>query len=321
MKKSIAFLAVMALAAIGASVAQAQDEKQADRWDSTQVFAVRDTQTLALDLYFPNHQQASDSLRPCMIFVYGGGFVDNNQRANLYSQFCRDIADQGYVAVASDYRLGLKDFHGGSILKMMEPVRYSITIATEDLFAALEYILRNAEALRIDTDRIVLCGSSAGAISVLQANYELSNRTPMTAAIPDDFRLAGVISFSGGVFSSKGECKYTVHDPAPTFFLHGDADRLVPYNKIQIFRLGMFGSKPLAAGFKEAGYPYCFATFTDHSHEVASFQDQEFSKVMWFLENYVDKGVNWQIDMEITDMDHQIGKVYANPQQAYSRGF
>ncbi len=317
MKKFIfAFIAVTAIFCTYDAFAQ-----ETDPWDSSQVFAVRDTQTLALDFYFPQHQQKSDSLRPCMIFVYGGGFVDNNQRSSFYTKFCRAMAEQGYVTVASDYRLGLRDFHGGSILKMMEPVRNSINIATEDLFAAIDYIIRNAEALRIDKDKIILCGSSAGAISVLQANYELSNRTEMTAAIPDDFRLAGVISFSGGVFSTKGECKYTVHDPAPTFFLHGDTDNLVPYNKSQIFRMGMFGSKPLAAGFKEAGYPYCFTTFTNHSHEVAGFQMEQFDAVLWFIENYVYKGAKWQIDMEFTNMDHKIGKVYANPQQAYSSGF
>ena len=311
-----AFIAFTAILCTYDAVAQ-----ESDPWDSSQVFAVRDTQTLALDFYFPQHQQKSDSLRPCMIFVYGGGFVDNNQRSPFYTKFCRAMAEQGYVTVASDYRLGLRDFHGGSILKMMEPVRNSIDIATEDLFAAIDYILQNAETLRIDKDKIILCGSSAGAISVLQANYELSNRTPMTAAMPADFRIAGVISFSGGVFSSKGECKYEVHDPAPTFFMHGDTDRLVPYNKIQIFRLGMFGSKPLAAGFKDAGYPYCFATFINHSHEVAGFQMEQFDAVMWFIDNYIDKGCNWQIDMEINNLDHKIGKVYANPQQAYSSGF
>ena len=319
MKKLIFALTVIVASSLCGSFCTSAQPAAA--WDSSHVFAVRDTLTLSLDFYFPGHWQQSDTLRPCMIFVYGGGFVENNQRSGFYTKFCRAMADNGYVTVASDYRLGLKDFHGGSLLKMMEPVHSSITMATEDLFAALEYIIRNASTLKVDTEKIVLCGSSAGAIAVLQANYELSNRTPMTAGIPEDFRLAGVISFSGGVLSYKGECKYTVHDPAPTFFLHGDADRLVPYNKIQIFRRGMFGSKPLAAGFKEAGYPYCFATFTDHSHEVASFQDQEFDKVIWFLDNYVMKGAKWQIDMEITDMDHEIGMVFANPQQAYSRGF
>lgn len=319
MKKYLAAIAVIVLAA--SLLPTTSGAQEAELWDSTQIFAVRDTQTLSLDLYFPDHRQQSDTLRPCMIFVYGGGFVANNQRAEVYSQFCRDMADQGYVTAASDYRLGLKDFHGGSILKMIEPVRKSIDLATEDLFAAIEYILKNAEALHIDTGKIILCGSSAGAIASLQTNYELSNRTPVSSAMPDDFRLAGVISFSGGVFSTKGQCKYTVHDPAPTFFLHGDADRLVPYNKIQIFRTGMFGSKSLAAGFKEAGYPYCFASFQKHSHEVASFMKEQFDSVLWFIENYIDKGRNMQTDIDIADMDHTIGKVYANPQQAYSRGF
>lgn len=311
---SIAATAVIAVLSILDMNAQ-----PAGPWDSTKAFAVRDTQTLCLDFYFPGHWQQSDTLRPCMIFVYGGGFVDNNQRAGLYTNFCREMAEQGYVVAASDYRLGLRDFHGGSILKMMGPVKNSIKMAAEDLFAALEYVIANAESLRIDTEKIVICGSSAGAISVLQVNYELSNRTQMSAAIPADFRLAGVISFSGGVYSNEGACQYKVHDPAPTFFLHGDADRLVPYNKIQLFRTAMLGSKPLAEGFKDAGYPYCFATFRNHSHEVAGFQKEEFESVLWFLDNYVDKGRKLQIDVDITDNDHQIGKVYANPQQAYSR--
>ena len=314
----ITFAAIAVLAILSLTQAQAQP---AGPWDSSHPFVVRDGQTLSLDFYFPGHWQQSDTLRPCMIFVYGGGFVDNNQRAGFYTRFCRAMADNGYVTVASDYRLGLKDFRGGSIFKMMEPVKNSISMATEDLFAAVDYIIRNAETLRIDPDRIVICGSSAGAIAALQANYELSNRTPMTAAIPDDFRFAGVISFSGGVYSTKGACKYTVHDPAPTFFLHGDADRLVPYNKIQLFRTAMFGSKPIAAGFKDAGYPYCFKSFTNQSHEVAGFQMEQFDAVMWFLEHYVDDGAKWQIDMEVVNLDHKIGKVYANPQQAYSSGF
>ena len=317
MKRSI--IPIAAIAAVTVLSLLSAQAQPAGPWDSTKAFAVRDTQTLCLDFYFPEHWQQSDTLRPCMIFVYGGGFVDNNQRSGFYTKFCRAMADAGYVTVASDYRLGLKDFHGGSLLKMIEPVRNSIHMATEDLFAATDYIIRNAESLRIDTSKIILCGSSAGAISVLQANYELSNRTEMTAAIPDDFRFAGVISFSGAVFSSKGECKYPVHDPAPTFFLHGDTDRLVPYNKIQLFRKGMFGSKPLAAGFQDAGYPYFFATFTNHSHEVAGFQMEQFDAVLWFIDHYVNKGEQLQIDMVFTDMDHKIGKVYANPQQAYSR--
>ena len=317
MKKFIFALTVIVASALcGSFCTSAQP---AAPWDSSHVFAVRDTLTLSLDFYFPGHWQQSDTLRPCMIFVYGGGFVENNQRSGFYTKFCRAMADNGYVTVASDYRLGLKDFHGGSILKMMEPVRNSIQMAAEDLFAALDYVIRNAETLRVDISKIVICGSSAGAISVLQANYELSNRTAMTADIPEDFRLAGVISFSGGVYSTEGACKYKVHDPAPTFFLHGDADRLVPYNKIQLFRKAMLGSKPLAEGFKDAGYPYLFATFTNHSHEVAGFQMEQFDAVMWFLDHYVNKGEQLQIDMEFTDMGHEIGKVYANPQQAYSR--
>ena len=160
MKKFIFALTVIVASALCGSFCT--NAQPAGDWDSTQVFAVRDSQTLALDFYFPGHWQQSDTLRPCMIFVYGGGFVENNQRSRFYTKFCRAMADNGYVTIASDYRLGLKDFHGGSILKMMEPVRNSIHMAAEDLFAALDYVIRNAERLRIDTSKIVICGSSAG---------------------------------------------------------------------------------------------------------------------------------------------------------------
>ena len=319
MKKTVfSFLAVLTAVSLGAFECRAQET---DLWDSSTIFATRDTVDLVLDFYYPEHDVRSDTLRPCIIHVYGGGFAISTQRHEVNASFCRRMADEGYVAIAADYRLGLKDYRGGSMLKMIEPVRNSITMATEDLFAALEYVLSHAGELNVDPGRIIVSGSSAGAITVLQANYELSNRTAMTSAIPGDFRFAGVISFAGGIFSDKGKCKFKVHEPAPTFFLHGDADRLVPYNQIKLFNLGMYGSKPLSAIYREEGYLYCFASFQNHSHEVATFMTEKFDEVMWFIHNYVDAGKNWQIDIDVNDADHQIGRVYSKPQDAYDGSF
>ena len=64
----ITFAAIAVLAILSLTQAQAQP---AGPWDSSHPFVVRDGQTLSLDFYFPGHWQQSDTLRPCMIFVYG----------------------------------------------------------------------------------------------------------------------------------------------------------------------------------------------------------------------------------------------------------
>lgn len=268
--------------------------------DYTVKYAVRDTGSLDMDLYLPKD---SLSVHKCIIYIYGGGFVDNNLRADFTAEFCKRLSDNGFVTCAIDYRLGMRGISAKGVTGMIKPVETAIRYAAEDLFSALKYILNHAAELKIDTSTIILCGSSAGAITALQSDYELCNRTLMTSEIPEDFRFAGVISFSGAVFSREGKCDYKVHAPAPTMMLHGTADKLVPYGKIRLFNIGFFGSSELVKRFKKFNYPYYIYRFKDEGHGVASKMMTNYDDIIWFIDNMVVARHPYAVDLLFKDHD------------------
>ncbi len=284
-------------------------------WDMEVAFATRDTCTLSMDIYFPKDDKEK---HPCVLFVYGGGFIQNNQKEASVRRYCRRLANAGFVAVATDYRLGLKGVKNSSLMTMADNLDRAIQLSTEDLFSAVEYLITYADELCIDPSQIILAGSSAGAITVLQADYELGNRTQLAAAMPADFRFAGVISFSGAIFSRKGKCKWTVQPPAPTLFLHGTSDELVTYNKIQVFNLGFFGTNQLVERFEKFDYPYMCIRFENRYHEVAAFMNGFFNQTVGFIEQFVFNKKNWQVDVTFTDPDFDLAKPWAfTPKDLY----
>lgn len=265
-----------------AAVTEDDDSNMPDR---SVVFAQYDDQVLGMDVYMPDDNSAA---HPCMIFTYGGGFKMNTQRNPATRRFCRRLADDlGIVVLAIDYRLGLKDNHATGKLSMARPLKNAIDMGTEDLFKALKCVLDNAFSMRINPARIFLCGSSAGAMISLQADFELCNRTEMTTLIPDDFRFAGVISFAGALFSTSGRPSYVIHSPAPTFLLHGDADKLVPYDKIAVLKYWIAGSNTLAKIFDSNGYVYRIKRYKGLGHSVAMRLEDDYDDVVEFIRSSI----------------------------------
>lgn len=283
-----------------------KDEKAVTLPDMTLPFAEYDTLTLSLDIYMP---QSAEGRRPCVIFAYGGGFIDNNQRSALNADFCRRLADeQGFVTVATDYRLGLRNQKMKGILSMVKPLENAVKMAAEDLFKATKCLLDNAETFNIDPERVIIIGSSAGACTVLQADYELCNRTGMASMLPEDFHYAGVISFSGAAFSREGALKYRKSAPAPTLFLHGMEDKLVNYNKTAFFRVRFSGSNDLVKQFKKNGWPFKIMRFEDEGHGVANYMIKNYDDVIWFIDNMVFGKKRYQIDETIYDPERIVSR-------------
>ncbi|MCD7978612.1 MAG: hypothetical protein LUG51_16280 [Tannerellaceae bacterium] len=146
----------------------------------------------------------------------------------------------------------------------------------------------------MDPDCIMISGSSAGAVTVLQADYYLNNKMHSYEILPAGFQYAGVLSFAGAIFSHQGTPDYK-EKPAPTLFLHGDKDKVVFYNKLRLFRRGMFGSKPLAKRFKKREFNYLFITMKNKGHSVSgSPMHNNLDIIEWFIQNYVYEKKNWQ---------------------------
>jgi acetyl esterase/lipase len=264
----------------------------------TRIFAGKDGQELKMDIYTISTDCTIE--RPALIFAFGGGFMTGSRDNAQYIDYFNYFAERGFVVISIDYRLGMKGQRAPSPLNN-RPLRNAIAMGVADLFSATDYILQNADAWNIDTERIIISGSSAGAIIVLQGDYELNNFKPSAAVLPDGFRFAGVISFAGAIFSTEGVPSYA-RRPAPTLFFHGSADRLVPYNNVRFFRMGMFGSRSLTNRFHERGFPYKFISKTGIGHEVAEYPMREFlPEIEQFINDFVINRSQLQIDIQIRD--------------------
>jgi acetyl esterase/lipase len=136
---------------------------------------------------------------PFAVIAPGGGF---SYVASIHEGFPHAVAisSKGYNAFVLRYRAG----QGG-------------TVATQDLAAAVSYILRDAEALGVSTSGYSLWGSSAGA--------------RMAAAIGSH----GVSAYGGGeapkpsavVMAYTGYSDYASAEP-PTFVVVGEEDGIAP---------------------------------------------------------------------------------------------
>ena len=106
----------------------------------------------------------------------------------------------------------------------------AIDMATADCAAAISFVWCKAAGWGIATNRIILIGSSAGAITVAQLDYcRVNNMTP-ALELPASFVPAAVVPYSGAIYAVGGKPEYHT-PPAPTCFFHGTEDRIVNYKK------------------------------------------------------------------------------------------
>jgi predicted esterase len=279
----------------------------------TRVFNEVEGVELQLDIY--KTDSTVITTQPCLLFVFGGGFKEGTRDASQYHDFFHYFTNKGFIVVSIDYRLGMKGKEAPGLLNF-KPLQQSIEMAVSDLYAATNYLIEHADELNIDPEQIIISGSSAGAITVLQADYLNCNKAPLAVVLPDDFHYAGVISFSGGIFSTEGLPTYR-QQPAPTLFFHGSGDKLVPYDKIRFFKLGMFGSKSLTKRFRDEQYPHVFYIMEDIGHEVSEYPMREFlPEIEYFINNFVFEGKQWMMDVSLKDMLRK-SKASAKPSNYY----
>ena len=282
-----------------ATTAFAQDMK-------TYTYAQRDTLELKLDFYTP--AEVHDSTI-CVVYVFGGGFIQGNRDGKFEKAYFKQLVDEGFQVAAIDYRLGLKGAKNLSVFNS-KPLEIAINMATEDAITAIAYLLEHAEELKVNKDYIIMVGSSAGAITSLQTDYVLCNGMLNAEILPADFRLAGVVSYAGAIFSREGKVRYRFRNPAPTMMYHGMADRLVPYNQITFFSMGFFGTDALVRQFEKYDYPYFARRFEGYGHSIAAAGPFTVDDLVWFCRHYVLNKERIQVDGMYQNLDPQKMPVY-----------
>ena len=289
--------------------------------DGTYMYEKRDTCDLFLDVYNPRKGSGTSIMgkeKPTIVFLFGGGFIHGRRDDPDYLPWFKALTDDGYRVVSIDYRLGLKGSDKVGIAQV-NAIDKAIHMGVEDLYSATAFMVENADQLGVDPANIVISGSSAGAIIVMQAEYEICNATSWTATLPEGFRYAGVMSFAGAILSREGKVDYRVHSPAPTLMLHGTADKLVPYKQIAVLHLGFFGGGKLVERFEKFGYNFNMYHFIDYGHEVAGSMSATLDLQKRFLETNVMQGKERIVEAWISDPDVYKGHGVQSRKELYGK--
>lgn len=276
------FFITMTLAS--AIISQAPDAS-ATRPEGSYKFAERDTCSLFLDYY-----RAKGEPKATVIFVFGGGFKEGSRDNAHYGPWFEMLTSDGYNVASIDYRLGLKDASGAGVNpKFIRQLDNAIHIAVEDLCSATRFIIDNASELGADPSKIIISGSSAGAMTSLQTEWELCNSGRSCGELPEGFNFAGVVAFSGAIFSKEGNIRFA-RTPCPILMFHGTRDGIVNYKRTKFFRLCFAGSSAISAAMTKAGIPHSIYRYEGNGHEIAAAMVQLYPLTLQFLDGIAGAG-------------------------------
>jgi alpha-L-fucosidase 2 len=189
---------------------------------------------LALDASIPE----GDGPFPAAILVHGGGWVRGDKRVEVEPLF-KPLSDAGIAWFSINYRLA------GSALQF--------GAAIDDVENAIRFVKAHAADYRVDPDRIALIGESAGgqlaAMAALGGDPALAVKTVVALYTPAD--LVSLVGDSdlippqirdaiqGTPFRAIILARLSQLSPIdnvrpgmpPFLFIHGTADRLVPFEQ------------------------------------------------------------------------------------------
>lgn len=284
----------------------------------TFVFAAKDGQTLRLDKYSPENVTGKS---PCMVFLFGGGFKAGIRDNKGYFRYFDYFVKRGYTVVSIDYRLGLKGVKPKNMEETAGALIKAVNMAVEDLYDATAFILQHAAEWTVDPERIVISGSSAGAVTVLQAEYERCNQTKIASRLPAGFRYAGVVGFAGAVLSLESDLAFKTK-PAPILMFHGDADDTVPFGKIGVGGMCFCGSDHIASRLHDLGSPYGLFQFVGSTHKISeSPMSKNLPEILRFLDTAVFSGQPLMLRVTVEEIGTEKPAQLLTPEDFIKKNF
>lgn len=239
--------------------------------------------TTPQDLYLDIYEPANDTctLRPLIVYQFGGGFVIGWREEPDIPQYCTYFAQCGYVCATIDYRIGLDPLDTGSTVR-------AFYRGVQDERSAIRYLCQNWEQFRIDTSRIILTGTSAGCFCAFANVYMNDSLRPVptygTTLEPADM---GCMDCSGNndyghriprifsIFNMWGailDTNYILNRlGVPTISFQGTLDIIVPYVYGYPFQLPVFppvyGAVPINQRQTNQGILNVLHPLVGYSHE------------------------------------------------------
>jgi len=225
-----------------------------------------DTVSLKLDVYYPDPALDTAALRPVILYLHGGGFHAGSKSNQKGREWAISFVRRGYVFVAADYRLGwpaVDSCAADTSLYMRAVYR-----ATQDVRAAYRWMVEFSESWAMDTNQIVLLGTSAGSGAAMFATYSvegdlgayLSEELGPLDGSGNEYRHAfnpvAIVTKSAALDNLEVLSRRNI----PHLMFHGTCDLTVPYTKGAIFHcyapnkfIDVYGSGDIAAELNRLG--------------------------------------------------------------------
>lgn len=234
-------------------------------------------QILRMDVYEPTGDALAE--RPVVLVAFGGSFISGT-RADV-ADICNAFAKLGYVAVAPDYRVGF-------FLPNATTTTRAVMRGAHDMRACVRFLRKtvaeNSNPYRIDPDRIIIGGVSAGAISAIHATYLNEESEIPAVLVPESAAMGGIegnsgspgyssevlacYSFSGAI----GDTTWIVPGDKPLASVHEVGDGVVPYYTQEVSVVGIptgliaSGSHDIHIRFDHVDVPNCFLSYPGNGH-------------------------------------------------------
>jgi len=270
-KYNLLFLILILIAFAGQSQQRYQEAWFDKILKETYTYATKDGVNLDLDIY--RSENDSETNRPTIIYVHGGGFSGGERDNEKIQKFSNKLAGFGYVVVSISYRLTRKGEPTGFGCNCPANDKLNTFYsAVEDILDATFFLIQNRLQFGINPQKIILAGSSAGAEAILNAAYQ----PPYCYGLDSGpVSYAGVISMAGAIPDTT-----VIYEESavPSLLFHGTDDKLVPYataphhycDKEDTGYLILHGSKPIASKLKDLNVPYWLHSTCGGGHELAN---------------------------------------------------
>jgi poly(3-hydroxybutyrate) depolymerase len=266
------------------------------------ISAANQNTVLKLDFYEPSND--TETARPLIIMAHGGSFITGTKMDYDMEFMCKAFAVKGYACASIDYRLGFP-------LDSLRAID-AVARAVQDMKAAVRFFNKDSRdgtnTYKIDTNKIFVGGSSAGAITALhvayldktcELNYYLSPTAVAAVGGPEgnsghpcySSKVAGVINLCGGL----ARYGWLEAGDVPIVSLHGTADGVVKYNRgrvnpgiplIYLDGSRMVHEQALAVGISSDFYTFLGADhvpYNSNTTEGLAYMDTTMNFVTDFL--------------------------------------
>lgn len=298
---------LFAAAALSAqnSPAQKIPELKESVQKETFLYSVKDGEELYMDKYV-DPTVPYDGKRPVLIYAFGGGFAMGSRSSAFQLPYYGHFTSRGFVVLAIDYRLGVKPPKDGKVEDLPVPegfetrFDYAVRIACEDMIDATAFALEHADEWGIDAGKIILSGSSAGAMTSLNAAYEVAGEREFSSRLPEEFNYGGVISLAGCIYVPETAPVWK-RTPCPILFFHGSDDPTVPFNTRPQGGCWCYGSNYLHEQFVKLGYSHWLYEETGSDHIIAMTPlARNYNEIDTFIDKFVMKGMKLTVHTVFT---------------------